>query len=344
MLNKLWAGSGGRTEARTSIKESVRVFRRACDYIATNQTPSLFESITQGFRQQNEAPLVMMEKSCGNTNQCFASMFFSSKQLLDGNHIKLHTDGSSMEQLWYNPNIVTYGLRKHVQYPIIDDITFGKYIGLRATGQVHQLAESLLAYDEEQMLPRIVFVNLAWVLYENPHLGRNKSTKEEEIEDAMNIKDHQFSIVKHTNESFQIVQGYIGSSHGNHSNRNSISNEEQTSSNDIHGGYCLSSWQSQPTADRSHGERRFASRNGFHRNEMKCFFDKLGMFTLESNFNAANYEVLFGVYHKSSSENAVWPSFSFRELEDESIIGNGERFIATQWNAFLDDQERKGIL
>jgi hypothetical protein len=45
------------------------------------------------------------EPSCGHTSQFFASLFFSREQI-EANHILRYTNGSEVDQLWDNWNLV----------------------------------------------------------------------------------------------------------------------------------------------------------------------------------------------------------------------------------------------
>jgi hypothetical protein len=57
------------------------------------------------------------------------------------------------------------------------------------------------------------------------------------------------------------------------------------------------------------------------------FLAKLGHFARDSDFDAGSFKKMFGVYSRESSGRPIWPAISFRELDDESIDGCGERFV-----------------
>ena len=213
----------------------------------------------------------------------------------------------------------------------------------RASRRVTSLHESLLGVDAADELPRVVFVNMAWVLHQQPvgvlAVGSALLSAEEsaDAEDARNVRDHQFALIKHANNRYQVVQGYMGSVAGNHSNRNGTRAGPASAGAppDATGGYCLSSWQNQPPAEASdlHGGR-YASRHGFSQTEMACFLHGLGSFAAGATFDAASYKTLFGVYHPESAGRAVWPSLAWRELRDEGIVGSGERYAAEKFEGY----------
>jgi hypothetical protein len=186
----------------------------------------------------------------------------------------------------------------------------------RAASKADDLAAFLLQDDSEEVLPRVVFCNLTWVLLDNKDHNNDNDNAHHDIKDndtsQEDIKDHQFCIIKHDNDRFQLLQGYIG--------------ESPTT------GYCLSAWQNDDCEDPGNNglflTRSFSSRHGFQLSEMGTFLDKLHQFATSSTFDAVSYKELFGVFHQESANRAIWPSISFRELHDDSIDGYGDRFVA----------------
>jgi hypothetical protein len=257
--------------------------------------------------------------SCGLTSQCFAALFFSQNQIAS-NYITLHTNGSDIVQLWDNWNLVLYGMWKRHLGRRPNHSTGGyKYstkmttrlLRWRAASKADDLSAFLLQDDSEEVLPKVVFCNLTWVLLHNK--DHNKNSAHHDIKDndssQEDVKDHQFCIIKHNNDRFQLLQGYIG--------------ESPT-------GYCLSTWQNacEDPSDHDFVTRSFSSRHGFQLSEMGTFLDKLHQFAISSRFDAVSYKELFGVFHQESANRAIWPSISFRELPDDSIDGYGDRFVA----------------
>ena len=174
--------------------------------------------------------LVPYARSCGLTTSAFGSLFFSAKQLL-GNSVGRLTNGSDFEQLWNNPNVLLFGLGwigGKGSHGSSSTSLLSRYF-LKATERdVLGLEAMLTRVDGADDLPRVLFCNCTWVLNDVDIMaGACESNY---------IKDHQFAIVKHSNDNFQCVQGY-----------------KQTSP--VDDGYCLSSWQQ--------SQSRYSDREGF---------------------------------------------------------------------------------
>jgi hypothetical protein len=400
LMRGLLLGSGGPTEARMSIRASLKAFGQIEDYLEVSakkhsiSTSSEISSSSSSHRRKLLSPQepshLLFERlvaqnantpnrlsmnavtSCGHTSKCFASLFFSKKQIESNSSILAHTNGTDIVQLWENWNIVWYGIQKRWiaassrRLPHHDLSSFNgfcsllvpKIIRFRAVHKAGALSESLLRVDPPEDLPRVVFCNLTWVLCDEnttdsvpesrPDLHKQTISPDEDDDDdgsmdsSKQVKDHQWCIVKHNNDRFQVVQGYMGSVHGNHSNQRgwcakdaSVIRNAATSTSDnavVEGGYCLSDWQHQLfEGDRhlAHGGR-FSSRHGFSCMEMEGFLSKILTFATSPWFDAPSYKCLFGVFHPESDKVQVWSSVSFRELEDASIDGYGDRFVANE--------------
>jgi hypothetical protein len=349
---RLLRGVDGRyrypTEARSSIRESLRIFGQIEEHLEIQWqqnsktslshpwTPSsqlLFERLVTSSANTNRL-VFNGTTSCGLTSQCFAALFFSQHQIAS-NYITLHTNGSDIVQLWGNWNLVLYGMwKRHLgcrpnnHSTTVDDYKYStemttRLLRWRAASKADDLSAFLLQDDSEEVLPRVVFCNLTWVLLldNKDHNNNNDNNNaHHDIKDhdtsQEDVKDHQFCIIKHNNDRFQLVQGYIGES-------------SPTT------GYCLSAWQNNadcededPPGNGLFLTQSFSSRHGFQLSEMGTFLDKLHQFATSSTFDAVSYKELFGVFHQESANRAIWPSISFRELQDDSIDGYGDRFVA----------------
>jgi hypothetical protein len=294
------------TEGRLSIRESLATFGRISKYLADRPKEiSLFERMMDRFRSVSKLRMSARPMGCGHTNQSFASLFFSQEQQ---RHLSRHTDGTSLSQIVGNFNIVAYGVRKRWQWPASAERAVQSFMNSRATGSVTGLSNTLLEQDSPEVLPRVVFINMAWVLHQQGRQHQHQQhqqhqqhhqqhqqhqqqqeqkeqEQEEQEQDAKCVKDHQFAIIKHGNNNFQVVQGYIGSltkncnslcesvaaaaaaaattvavvddqqteggGGGGVGKHTDLRRREKTiyggnGSVERSGGYCLSSWQNQP--------------------------------------------------------------------------------------------------
>ena len=300
------------TEARTSIRESLRIFQKIEYYLSRHRGEGqLFEELakTGGHKDGIGA------RSCGLTTKSFATLFFSKKQI-SRNAISLHTNGSILSQCFHSPNILLHGLGVRSAY-------FVDFHSERSSRSVQKLKRSLLLHDENEVLPRVIFINLSWVIHpiqktfattqdtreREEREGKGEGEGEGEGDESEHVKDHQFAIIKYSNESFKVLQGYIGL------DRKQI-------------GFGLSEWQD--------SANQFATR--FQKSQLLDFIAGLTTFC-RSKFNAESYFDLFGVYECSSSGKDVSTSVSFRELDDDSIIGNGNRYYAHKIERDLAERE-----
>lgn len=334
----------------------------------------------------------MLRNSCGNTLKCFAGLFLS-KQQATSHQIDAIVDGLPAMQMLENLNILLFSFRKWINAPIRikNNWIFTDIFNYLSRRQVEALTKALLEEDDPQMLPKVIFCNVAWVMPHKAHPIPNPIAMDHDANCPSNsVKDHKWAIIKHSADRFQVVQGYVPH----------ISLPANCKAHD-HKGYCLSSWQrlasnsahipqvQAPTeigsvsvsaavavaaaavaADAStiggaaitsnnkcgssdfvpamameveesvaapYIAPTFSSRHGFSGAEMQRFLNLLGDFAANRNFDAAAYCEMFGVYHDESDGRTYWPSFSSRELSDDSIIGCGDRFMAESMNHYIND-------
>jgi hypothetical protein len=201
---------GGRrlvpTEARTSIRESLRIFKVIEAKLASNKkTGALFERLIFTHRGTTSAAQQLLEinndmrtPSCGDTNSAFASLFFSQEQLSQ-NAVSNHTNGSDLHQLANNLNIVLWSFREYVYPPAGLRRHTALLLGSIVHSQASALEASLFRGDGEAELPRVVFCNCTWVLYEQNERSDGPISSSGSSggggEDSA-VRDHQFSIVK----------------------------------------------------------------------------------------------------------------------------------------------------
>ena len=306
------------TEARVSIRESLKIFRCIEEYLGgqydAENEPLAFERLVAKNSNQTIRFNSSSKRSCGLTSHCFASLFFSRNQMASNNHLA-YTNGSDIVQVWENWNLVLYGIWRQNQIGYKVENLATRILRSRAISQAETLSETLLKMNVPEELPRVIFCNMTWVLLHDRK--RNHDTRELDnklCDELQDVKDHQWAIIKHTNGCFQVVQGYVDDC-------KSI-------------GCCLTSWQNQLRHD-THKGGQFASRNGFSDTTMAMFLFKIREFASASKFDAASHMSLFGMFHHESDNVAVWPSVSFREITDESIDGYGCRFVANSIHHLL---------
>jgi len=171
----------------------------------------------------------------------------------------------------------------------------------------------LLQRDDESSFPRVFFVSIVWVSTTpnvNPNVNHAAAEEEGEVKreknygsnDIQELNDHKFTLIKHSNEQYQLVQGYVAGS------------GRQT-----HEGFGLLSHQASLTNE-------FASSTGFERNGVKRLLSYLTKFIEDDRFSSKNYEDAFGVYLKGGGEE-YYPTITHRELLDGDIKNGGEREI-----------------
>lgn len=130
--------------------------------------------------------------------------------------------------------------------------------------------------------------------------------------DFKDIKDHKFTIIKHSNENYQIVQGYI-------------------TQNSINKGYGNSDWQRMV-------DNKYSSCDGFDKDSMTTFLTTLGTFVDNKTvFSTIDHYNMFGMRLEESNCCDYWPSLSYSELVDSCIIGCGDRCIANAVEDYIDN-------
>jgi hypothetical protein len=275
---------------RASIRESLRIFKLAEVHLKCKGKS--FESICL----ESHSPSQKFEThSCGQTIRCFASLFFSSKQN-SGVNLSNIIDGHPFLVMLSNPNFSFYSFR--TTGPKMTTRTKALYD--RGASSISRFASSfflssfsseMLSVDIENTLPRVLLCSLTWISIDG------------EMEEQQ-IQDHKFSLIKHDNSRFQIVQGYIASQ-----------------LDDTCLGFGLCEWQE--------SGHFYASADGFDKTKMTIFLKSMENFcTNDATFDSKNYASMFGVQPKVSEGKKYWPSFSFQEVTDDLIIGHGEKPIA----------------
>lgn len=309
------------SEGRLSIRESLRIFSHIEDSLHNHGNMTSFEdlgrqSMKSLFPQRVVAEMGFQGVSCGSTRNLFAAIFLAKSQLndMDINNI---TNGSNLTQFLNNPNILWHGLRRFFctyDASVHNDcrrITsqIGKSISqFRARSNLTSLQQRLLHQNEVQEFPLVMFCSMTWTfprhfLSSNP-LKSTLQAKSDTDDNINDIEDHVFTIIKHSNDHFQLVQGYI--------EKSSLENVEELHS----AGMELRDWQKSAS--------NFSCRRGFSESSMTKFISHLDQFVEDERFDSGNHKDMFGISPERHHEQ-YWPSLSFMELADEDIIGCGER-------------------
>lgn len=130
--------------------------------------------------------------------------------------------------------------------------------------------------------------------------------------DFNDIKDHKFTIIKHSNENYQIVQGYI-------------------TQNSMNKGYSNSDWQRMT-------DNKYSSCDGFNQDLMRIFLSTLGNYVDNKTvFSTRDHYNMFGMRLEESNGGDYWPSLSYSELVDSCIIGCGDRCVANAVEDYIDN-------
>lgn len=111
------------TEERISIRESLRIYLTISQYLhdkKRNIKLSTFESICSNAKAKLMKDDKILKEtqvhSCGNTMNCFLSLFLSKKQVQQ-DEISHIIDGNAFYQLYSNPNMIIYSFTAHYVQP-----------------------------------------------------------------------------------------------------------------------------------------------------------------------------------------------------------------------------------
>lgn len=246
------------TIERQSIRESLRVFARVHEHLSAagsrtrddfaqprsrRNAGTSFEDMCAATDVRG-ATHVNSHVSCGNTMQCFASLFMRPT----GWRMPHLLDGGVIWQLSSNVNVVFYSWRVHVStrlrstlglpaFTCVERDKFSRWaqsVGRWSSNRsLNRLEGALLQADEPQHLPRVFFCSLTWLtpgfrhslvpLLDDDEIGMggaSRAAAKERRQPMLNgggalgahtglLLDHKFSIIKHNNNCFQMVQGYM---------------------------------------------------------------------------------------------------------------------------------------
>lgn len=290
------------TEARTSIRESLRIFR------ILQESPHNFEQLcfaysTKSINSNTFQFASPNDASCGNFIKCFTALFLRKKDI--NRHILNSViDGSAIQQYWNHSNLVMHSILLELslmpekwKWGILSGNAdrISKY---QARSSLNSLSDQLLITDDKENLPRVFLMSMSWVFVEKVN-GTSKLKSHDKP-----IGDHKFAVIKHDNDCFQMIQNYICDL--------TLQNPRPSLS--------LRDWQASGNP--------FSPAVGFSKAQMVLFLGHLGGFASDNKFSSVTHEAMFGV-HVENGEG-YWPSFSFRELDDDCIRGFGSRCMANE--------------
>jgi len=241
--------------------------------------------------------------SCGFTMSCMLGLFLNHTQYASRSTVGYILDGPPIFQLVSNPNILLCSLRQLIAPVVCNEVRYdamARAISKRASIKAcAALKFDLLQADVSNYLPRVFFCSITWIIASGIS--------------SIDIMDHKFTLIKHSNERFQILQGYVNT-------------PEVTS------GFGLTDWYKMKHISHSNPA-------GFNLAVMETVFTKLEHFASDELFDAQIYEELFGVHIKGGDGMSYWPSFYHRELLDDNIIGCGERDLADNLELYMDEKK-----
>lgn len=345
-----------------SIRESIRILLKAERFIAKGVVPSQvagsnshekvhaisFEDLCNKFRfiattndgsHLTDASLWSLPMSCGHTVQCLLSLFVSQKQIHPSS-LDYIINGTPLGQLLSIPNVILHGYRiAYTNYlynlcgyvhTIEDTIRYrrlSRSISKRSAKHgLDRLQTALFKVDEDVHLPRVLFCSIVWVHPEC--LGPNGTVVDGIAHAEYGIWDHKFAIIKHSNDRFQILQGYIKvDATSSDPGATTVAPTNILKSGD----FGLADWQKSGLA--------YSYPDGIDRRCVDTFVEGLERFVQDDAFNYEEHERLFGVNlrsEKDADRGQYWPSLFHCELEDVDIIGYGERPIADAIESYID--------
>lgn len=273
-----------------SMRESVRMF------CLLQSSPHNFEDLCHGYSKSRpdvfQFTRLLRDATCGNFIRGFTSLFLPRNEITRGSLSEL-IDGTALTQYANHSNLILLDLRDSVPEKFLSSFSssshaFTKWQSSRSQSQ---LSSRLMASDADEHLPRVFLLSMSWAL-----IGVNS------------IGDHKAVVIKHTNDSFQLVQNYICD--GEVGGREAMT---------------LRDWQS--------SNHPYASKLGFGRGLMSQWLCHLLAFTGDEGnrgFSANRHQDLFGTHLPFNEALAYWPSFSFKEIDDDCIRGHGSRCMAVQ--------------
>jgi hypothetical protein len=159
------------SEARTSLRESLKIFRAISQKLNGSQVSS-FEMMCFQYSNKVDNQNVYQfsnidDVSCGNFVKCFTSLFIEKKQITR-NVLNQIIDGGALTQYFNHLNILMYNQQEYNTHHTKLSSSNRKHISSvsqsianwKSIYECNSLSRNLLDTDAEQLLPRIFILQL----------------------------------------------------------------------------------------------------------------------------------------------------------------------------------------
>jgi hypothetical protein len=316
-------GSRAKSVARQSIARTLQRQRKLEHLWSRQKRSHCFEHLVAAARVGSSHSFSQPRPSCGNTMNCWASVFLRQEDINKG-HIYSLISGGLFVQARNQLNLVAFSLLHALATaagrtpPHGAMLVLQRYFQRSAAHAVEGLRSVLLAADEDADLPRVFFCSTTWV-------AQGLSLPLRGVDEGM--RDHDFALVKRSVVAngtrvleFQLVQGYSDSIDYLEPENGAPGAGER--------GFWLLEWQS--------SGHPFALPSGFDADSMDRWLSMLTVFATSQTWEASNFANMFGNYEHRSKGASYWPAVSFRELTDDAIVGWGVTQLLDDLEAEVD--------
>ena len=310
--------------------------------------------------------------SCGNTVQCYASLFSSNEQARVG-YIYQMCAGGLFQQIRNNPNlsltfllsrIPTSLVPKEVWLPMVD-----KWSRERCRDRMSRFFSLLHSVEEEELLPRIFACSTSWIdsSVSPPDFSSSSSLSSSSLSSSSSssssslppspsssllpsfssfssgvvdgyIGDHEFILIKHGNGHYQIIQGYKDTV---------LTNQEIKQQKDKNislgtmcdgqeAGYGLTGWQA--------SGNMYSSLAGFDRSALLSFQGHMNKFATDERWDAENHYAMNSMRVDGILNMPYIPSFSSREIcKDQDLTVWGDLPLSAALVEWLDAEASRAV-
>jgi hypothetical protein len=279
------------------------------------------------------SPSIMTGTSCGSTMSCFASIFLSRGQI-NNSFISYLINGSNLSQILNNPNIVIHSNRFRICSTPVKSYSSSSIATSSMCSNSVNKAGSYISRHVAQL-------NLT-------HLKKNLENPDSDVllpriffcSIAWTFPNFILDYKKEFGESADVKDHKFTIIKNSNSNfrliQGYISQDGHNSNQNMH------EWRLRKpvlqVGDNDNLFGRFCSPNGISLADMITFLDLLQAFVERDTFSAGTHRELFGV-GTNGDGSQYWPSLLPCELLDSHIIGCGERNHIEQLERLTRDKE-----